>query len=64
MLTNEDIYASISTPYDLLVSKEDYMGLIPATLAEIVDFHHIDVVMHSIPLNKPNRYAEIFSAMN
>ncbi|WP_410769377.1 class I SAM-dependent methyltransferase [Fontibacillus sp. BL9] len=43
MLRNDDIYGYISTPYDLLVSKEDYSYNIPATLAEIVDFSNKDV---------------------
>jgi hypothetical protein len=44
MLRNDDIYAHISTPYDLLVSKEDYEGNIPQSLLEITDFSNKDVV--------------------
>ncbi len=43
MLRNDDIYEYIATPYDLLVSKEDYKGNIPAALAEIVDFNQKDI---------------------
>lgn len=44
VLRNDDIYAYISTPYDLLVSKEDYQGNIPQSLLEITDFKNKDVV--------------------
>lgn len=43
MLRNDDIYEYISTPYDLLVSKEDYEGNIPAALIQIADFKQKDV---------------------
>jgi ubiquinone/menaquinone biosynthesis C-methylase UbiE len=43
LLRNDDIYEHISTPYDLLVSKEDYMRNIPAALFEIADFNSKDV---------------------
>jgi len=43
MLRNEDIYAYISAPYDLLVSKEDYENNIPKALFEIADFLNKDV---------------------
>ncbi|WP_246042036.1 class I SAM-dependent methyltransferase [Cohnella pontilimi] len=41
---NDDVYEHISTPYELLVSKEDYTNNIPAVLAEIADFTNKDVV--------------------
>lgn len=44
LLRNDDVYGYISTPYDLLVSKEDYMGNIPSTLFEITDFTRKDVI--------------------
>jgi hypothetical protein len=43
LLRNDDIYEYISTPYDLLISKEDYMHHIPATLFEIADFTNKDI---------------------
>jgi ubiquinone/menaquinone biosynthesis C-methylase UbiE len=44
LLRNDDIYEYISTPYDLLVSKEDYRNNIPGALSEIADFNNKDVV--------------------
>jgi ubiquinone/menaquinone biosynthesis C-methylase UbiE len=44
LLRNDDVYAYISTPYDQLVSREDYTGNILASLLEITDFQHLDVV--------------------
>lgn len=44
LLRNDDVYGYISTPYDLLVSKEDYMNNIARTLFEIADFNNKDVV--------------------
>lgn len=44
MLRNEDVYGHISTPYDLLISKEDYMKNISKSLFEIVDLIGKDVV--------------------
>jgi ubiquinone/menaquinone biosynthesis C-methylase UbiE len=43
LLRNDDIYEHISTPYDLLVSKEDYTRNIPAALSEIADFNNKDI---------------------
>jgi ubiquinone/menaquinone biosynthesis C-methylase UbiE len=43
LLRNDDIYEYISTSYDLLVSKEDYLNNIPRTLFEIADFNNKDV---------------------
>jgi ubiquinone/menaquinone biosynthesis C-methylase UbiE len=43
LLRNDDIYEYISTSYDLLVSKEDYLNHIPKTLFEIADFNDKDV---------------------
>jgi ubiquinone/menaquinone biosynthesis C-methylase UbiE len=44
LLRKSDIYEYVSGPYDLLVSKEDYMNNIPKALFEIADFHQKDVV--------------------
>lgn len=44
MLRNDDVYGYISTPYDLLISKEDYLGNIPSALFEIADFTDKDVI--------------------
>lgn len=44
MLRNEDVYGHISTPYDLLISKEDYMKNISKSLFEIIDLAGKDVV--------------------
>ncbi|KIL34180.1 hypothetical protein SD71_21170 [Cohnella kolymensis] len=43
MLRNDDIYEHIATPYDLLISKEDYMNNISAALLDIAEFNHKDV---------------------
>jgi ubiquinone/menaquinone biosynthesis C-methylase UbiE len=43
LLRNDDIYEYISTTYDLLVSKEDYLNNIPRTLFDIADFNNKDV---------------------
>lgn len=37
LLRNDDIYTYISTSYDLLVSKEDYLHNIPGTLVELAE---------------------------
>lgn len=44
MLRRDDIYEHIATPYEQLVSKEDYEGNIPAALFELADFKGMDVV--------------------
>jgi ubiquinone/menaquinone biosynthesis C-methylase UbiE len=43
LLRNDDIYDYISTKYDLLVSKEDYLNNIPRALFEIADFNNKDI---------------------
>ncbi|WP_238162412.1 class I SAM-dependent methyltransferase [Cohnella sp. AR92] len=42
LLRNDDAYGHISTPYDLLISKEDYLNNIPKTLFGICDFNGKD----------------------
>lgn len=44
MLRRDDIYEHIATPYEVLISKEDYEGNIPAALSDLADFGGKDVI--------------------
>jgi len=44
MLRRDDIYETIATPYEVLISKEDNGGNIPAALSELADFDGKDVI--------------------
>lgn len=44
MLRRDDIYETIATPYEVLISKEDFEGNIPASLSDLADFGGKDVI--------------------